>query len=53
MAPSNHLPKLRIALLFGAALMPALSLAQREPSQVVHDVPGQRNFLRELQSIRS
>ena len=28
MAPSNHLPKLRIALLFGAALMPALSLAQ-------------------------
>ena len=28
MAPSNYLPKLRIALLFGAALMPALSLAQ-------------------------
>ena len=28
MAPSNHLLKLRIALLFGAALMPALSLAQ-------------------------
>ena len=28
MAPSNHLPKLRIALLFGAALMPTLSLAQ-------------------------
>ena len=28
MALSNHLPKLRIALLFGAALMPALSLAQ-------------------------
>ena len=28
MAPSNHLPKLRIALLFGVALMPALSLAQ-------------------------
>ena len=32
MAPSNHLPKLRIVLLFGAALMPALSLAQ--PAQV-------------------
>src|ERR1039458_2780653 len=28
MALSNHLPKLRIALLFGAALVPALSLAQ-------------------------
>ncbi len=28
MALSNHLPKLRIALLFGAALMPARSLAQ-------------------------
>jgi hypothetical protein len=28
MAPSNYLPKLRIALLVGAALMPALSLAQ-------------------------
>ena len=28
MAPPNHLSKLRIALLFGAALMPALSLAQ-------------------------
>jgi hypothetical protein len=28
MARSNHLPKLRIALLFGVALMPALSLAQ-------------------------
>lgn len=28
MAPSNYWPKLRIALLFGAALMPALSLAQ-------------------------
>ena len=28
MAQSNHLPKLRIALLFGVALMPAFSLAQ-------------------------
>jgi len=28
MASPNHLPKLSIALLFGAALMPALSLAQ-------------------------
>ena len=28
MAPSNHLLKLRIALVFGAALMPALSFAQ-------------------------
>jgi hypothetical protein len=27
-APSNHFPKLRIALLFGAALLPALSFAQ-------------------------
>ena len=32
MAPSNHLPKLRIVLMLGAALMPALSLAQ--PAQV-------------------
>ena len=28
MAPSNHLPKLKIALLFGATLMPTLSFAQ-------------------------
>ena len=34
MAPSNHLPKLRIALLFGAALMPALSL--RSPFKLRH-----------------
>ena len=28
MAPSNHLPKLSIGMLFGAALMPVFSLAQ-------------------------
>ncbi len=39
MAPSNHLPKLSIALLFGAALMPALSLAQSAQDSPLSKAP--------------
>ena len=39
MASSNHLPKLRIALLFGAALMPALSLAQSVQAPSLPNAP--------------